>query len=161
MTQAPSSPTQAPNAGLEGVVAAKSSICFIDGEAGRLVYRGYEIGDLVEHASFEETAYLLWTGRRPNRDALARLRRDLGQSVAMPDYAMTVLRALPHETPPIDAMRTVISGLGATDPDLRSNEPDADHRKAVRITSQLPTDADLRSNEPDADHRKAVRITSQ
>ena len=139
MTQAPSSPTQAPNAGLEGVVAAKSSICFIDGEAGRLVYRGYEIGDLVEHASFEETAYLLWNGKLPNRDELAQLRRELGQSVAMPDYAMTVLRALPHETPPIDAMRTVISGLGATDPDLRSNEPDADHRKAVRITSQLPT----------------------
>src|SRR5215210_18508 len=54
-------------AGLEGVVAAKSAICFIDGTAGRLVYRGYEIGDLVEHTTFEEVAFLLWDERLPNR----------------------------------------------------------------------------------------------
>src|SRR3954454_16828064 len=54
-------------AGLEGVVATKSEICFIDGNAGRLVYRGYEIADLVEHATFEETAYLLWNDKLPNR----------------------------------------------------------------------------------------------
>ena len=54
-------------AGLEGVVAAPSEICFIDGVAGRLVYRGYEIADLVENTTFEETAFLLWENKLPNR----------------------------------------------------------------------------------------------
>ena len=71
MTQIAPKPPGNPGAGLEGVVAAKSSICFIDGSAGRLVYRGYDIGDLVEHATFEETAALLWDGDLPNADALA------------------------------------------------------------------------------------------
>src|SRR5205823_12429298 len=101
MTQAPSSPVpsssapaKAPGAGLEGVVAAKSAICFIDGNAGRLVYRGYEIGDLVENVSFEETAYLLWEGKLPNRQQLDNLRKQLGQSAPLPDFAMKMLRAI-------------------------------------------------------------------
>ena len=69
MSQAVSTPAKS-NAGLEGVVAAPSEICFIDGVAGRLVYRGYEIADLVEHTSFEETAYLLWESNLPNRGEL-------------------------------------------------------------------------------------------
>jgi citrate synthase len=65
-----------PAGGLEGVVAAQSAICFIDGTAGRLVYRGYEIQDLVENASFEEVAYLLWHNKLPNKTELAALKKD-------------------------------------------------------------------------------------
>ena len=77
MTQTLSTPPpQSPaSAGLEGVVAAKSDICFINGIAGRLVYRGYEIGDLVENTTFEEVAYLLWEGKLPNRAELADLKQ--------------------------------------------------------------------------------------
>jgi citrate synthase len=125
--------------GLEGVVAVQSSICFIDGDAGRLVYRGYDIGDLVEHATFEETAALLWDGELPNRKQLSVLRSDLGNSATLPQYVLGLLEALPRQTQPIDALRTAISALGATDPDLESNDREADRRKAIRITAQLPT----------------------
>src|SRR5207247_6888326 len=119
--------------GLQGVVAAQSEICFIDGNAGRLVYRGYEIADLVEHATFEETAYLLWNGKLPNRAELTELKRQLGASATLPAHVMTILRALPAETQPMDALRAAASALGATDPDLEDNSPEANHRKAVRL----------------------------
>src|SRR5687768_2699726 len=127
------------SAGLEGVVAAKSEICFIDGQAGRLVYRGYEIGDLVEGASFEETAHLLWDGELPTRAELEQLKKDLASSAKLPSHVIALLKSLPAETQPMDALRTAASALGATDPDLRSNEPDANRRKAIRLTAQFPT----------------------
>jgi citrate synthase len=129
----------APGAGLEGVVAAKSEICFIDGLAGRLVYRGYEIGDLVENASFEEVAHLLWDGKLPNQAELAKLKRDIASNMALPAHVSKILEALPASTQPMDALRTACSAAGATDPDLKSNEPDANRRKAVRLTAQFPT----------------------
>src|SRR5829696_8944558 len=86
------------NAGLEGVVAAKSEICFIDGVAGRLVYRGYEIGDLVENATFEEVAYLLWEDKLPNRAALAELKRQIGANMALPAHVAKLLETLPAQT---------------------------------------------------------------
>src|SRR5688500_13437684 len=149
MTQAVSSASSAvpaagagapkPGAGLEGVVAAKSEICFIDGNAGRLIYRGYDIGDLVENATFEEVAFLLWDGKLPNKLELAQLRKDQGASATLPPHVVEILRALPRETQPMDALRTACSAAGATDPDLTSNEPDANRRKAVRLTAQFPT----------------------
>jgi citrate synthase len=126
-------------AGLEGVVAVPSTICFIDGIEGRLVYRGYEIGDLVEHATFEEVAFLLWDGELPNKSQLATLRRELGKSTSVPPHVLTLLNSLPRQTQPMDALRTAVSALGATDPDLENNDMDADRRKAVRLTAQLPT----------------------
>jgi citrate synthase len=141
MTQVANARTAAakPSAGLEGVVAAKSSICFIDGAAGRLVYRGYEIGDLVEHASFEEVAHLLWDEKLPNKSELADLKKQIAQNVALPAHVSKLLETLPAQMQPMDALRTAVSALGATDPDLKSNEPDANRRKAVRLTAQLPT----------------------
>src|SRR5437016_893836 len=97
--------------GLEGIVAAKSDICFIDGVNGRLVYRGYEIGDLVENATFEETAYLLWEGALPNRAQLDKLKADLASSMALPAHALGILKALPRDTQPMDALRTAASAL--------------------------------------------------
>src|SRR3954469_9054715 len=73
-------------AGLQGVVAAPSGICFIDGNAGRLVYRGYEITDLVGQVSFEETAYLLWDEKLPNVKELAAVKQELAASVALPAH---------------------------------------------------------------------------
>lgn len=144
MTQAQSSSTDAApknpsSAGLEGVVAAKSEICFIDGIAGRLVYRGYEIGDLVEHASFEEVAYLLWDGKLPNKSELADLKKDIAAGMALPEHVSTLVAALPPKMQPMDALRTAASALAAVDADLTSNEPDANRRKAIRLTAQFPT----------------------
>lgn len=139
MSSVAAKPPKSPGAGLEGVVAAKSTICFIDGIAGRLVYRGYEIGDLVEHTTFEEVAHLLWDDKLPNRQELKALRKDLGASAALPAHVLSILSALPNSTQPMDALRTAISALGATDPDLTSNDAAAERRKAVRLTAQLPT----------------------
>jgi citrate synthase len=142
-TTASSAPAKSPDgksgAGLEGVVAAKSSICFIDGVAGRLVYRGYEIGDLVENSSFEEVAYLLWDERLPRRAELSELRQQLGASAALPPHVMSILRALPPETQPMDALRTACSALAATDTEVDENTPQVNRRKAVRLTAQFPT----------------------
>src|SRR5437762_1515130 len=92
--------------GLEGVVAARSEICFIDGDAGRLVYRGYDIEDLVENVTFEETAYLLWEGELPTRQELSQVRQQLASSMALPAHAMAILKSLPAQTQPMDALRT-------------------------------------------------------
>jgi citrate synthase len=138
MTQAVSSPAKNPG-GLEGVVAAPSEICFIDGSAGKLIYRGYDIGDLVENLSFEETAYLLWSNKLPNRSELSRLKSDLGANATLPGHTLAILRALPASTEPMDALRTAVSSLSSTDPDLNSNDPAANLRKAIRLTAQFPT----------------------
>ncbi|HSZ58937.1 MAG TPA: citrate/2-methylcitrate synthase [Tepidisphaeraceae bacterium] len=139
MSEAASTVAKKAKGGLEGIVAVQSSICFIDGDAGRLVYRGYDIGELVEHVTFEETAALLWDGELPNRGQLGKLRADLGRSAALPSYVLDLLKELPRQTQPIDALRTAVSALGASDPDLEHNDSQADRRKAIRITAQLPT----------------------
>ena len=128
-----------PSGGLEGVVAAKSEICFIDGNAGKLVYRGYDIADLVENATFEEVAFLLWDGKLPNKAELATLKKQLSESSALPEHVINLLRALPRQTQPMDALRTAASALGSGDPDLESNDPAANRRKAVRLMAQFPT----------------------
>jgi citrate synthase len=124
--------------GLEGVVAAKSDICFIDGVKGKLVYRGYDIADLVESVSFEETAYLLWEGKLPNTAELSNLKRAISGSSTLPAHVHAILAALPRETQPMDALRTSASALAAGDPDIASNDPQANLRKAIRLTAQFP-----------------------
>ena len=136
---APLAPVKAPAAGLEGVVASQSSICFIDGVAGRLVYRGYEIGDLVENTTFEEVAFLLWDGRLPNRAELAQLKQDLADNMEIPGNVRAILEATPHHTHPMDVLRTAVSVLAHHDPDLTSNDAAANRRKAIRLTAKLPT----------------------
>ncbi|MGH7215260.1 MAG: citrate synthase, partial [Tepidisphaeraceae bacterium] len=136
---ASASPAAKSPAGLQGVVAAPSSICFIDGVAGRLVYRGYEIGDLVENASFEEVAFLLWDEKLPTRAGLATFGQQLSANMALPRHVESILRSLPPTTLPMDALRTAASALGATDPDVAGNSPEANRRKAIRLTAQFPT----------------------
>jgi citrate synthase len=92
--------------GLEGVIAGETSLSFVDGANGRLLYRGYRIGDLVAHGSYPAVANLLWTG---DWDAGAHL-----PTAPIPDAVMTVLRALPSSAKPMDALRTAVSAWGAT-----------------------------------------------
>ncbi len=135
----PASAAPASPGGLQGVVATSSELCMIDGEAGRLVHRGYEIGDLVENATFEEVAYLLWEGKLPNSTELATLKNQLAAAMPIPRHDMAILEALPPKTQPMDALRTATSSLCAIDPDEDSNDSDANRRKAVRLTAQFPT----------------------
>jgi citrate synthase len=128
-------------AGLEGVVAAPSDICFIDGVAGRLVYRGYDIGDLVENLhpyAFEQVCCLLWDGKLPTADRLQALRHDLTAASELPPHVLTVLSALPKHTEPMDALRTAASALSSADPDLKSTEPAPNRRMSIKLTARFP-----------------------
>jgi citrate synthase len=91
--------------GLEGVIAGETSLSKVDGANGRLIYRGYRIGDLVERGTYPAIANLLWTGDWDPKHRLA--------TGPIPDEVMTVLRTLPASTKPMDALRTAVSAWGA------------------------------------------------
>lgn len=124
--------------GLAGVVAGDSAICLVDGERGRLVYRGYDAADLAEHATFEEVAYLLWYGELPTRGALDALGSGLLRAGSIPGPALDLLREIPAGAQPMAALRTMVSVLGHFDPEAGDGSPDANLRKAVRLTAQVP-----------------------
>ena len=92
--------------GLEGVIAGETALSKVDGANGRLMYRGYRIGDLVEHGTYPAVANLLWTGDWVPSHRLA--------TAPVPDAVMTTLRALPRTAKPMDALRTAVSAWGAT-----------------------------------------------
>jgi citrate synthase len=124
--------------GLEDVIAARSAICRVDGEAGRLYYRGYEVADLVRTASFEDTTHLLWFGELPSVAERSAFAARLAEARPLPASVLDLLRRLPRDCHPLDALRTAVSLAAATDPDVRSNEPDANLRKARRLMSLVP-----------------------
>src|ERR1700690_1112562 len=105
-----SSTTVPTQSGLEGVVAGESEICYIDGYAGILSYRGYNIHTLAEHASFEEVIWLLWKGTLPKQDELDRLKADLFAHSAIPPEVADFLKANPKGSP-MDVLRTAVSML--------------------------------------------------
>jgi citrate synthase len=127
------------SAGLEDVVAAPSSICFIDGDRGILAYRGYNIHDLATHGTFEEVIYLLWRGRLPKRGELEELKAELAAQRAVPPEAIALMKMFPRAAVPMDALRTAVSALGFYDPDQGDNSLEANWRKAARLTAQLAT----------------------
>ena len=125
--------------GLEGVVALESSLSFIDGQKGELVYRGYDIHDLAEGASFEEVVYLLANGSLPTEDELAGLRQELRSERTLPDPVLDLLRNAPDDAHPMAVLRTAVSALGLYDDEADVMEEAANRRKAVRILAQIPT----------------------
>ncbi|HEX9286230.1 MAG TPA: citrate synthase [Thermoanaerobaculia bacterium] len=141
--------------GLEDVVAADSTICYIDGNRGILSYRGIDIHDLAENSTFEEVCFLLWEGRLPRREELDALRRSIGAERALPPEMLQLLASIvPHLTP-MDALRTTVSALAETDPDVRDMSREANRRKAIRLTGQLAAivaaDHRLRNGQPVVD----------
>src|SRR5436309_9961325 len=128
--------TAKPKAGLEDTVATSSSICFLDGERGVLAYCGYDIHDLARHASFEEVCYLLWHRRLPTRAELGDLQSQLSAGRALPEGVLRLMRSLPAGNS-MDLLRTLTSVLGHYDSDADDNSPQANYRKAVRLTAQI------------------------
>jgi citrate synthase len=125
--------------GLENVVAADSSICYIDGERGILSYRGIDIHELADHSTFEEVCFLLWEGRLPRREELDGLRRSIGAERALPRPMLELLSSLVPHLIPMDAVRTMVSALAETDPDVTDMSLPGNRRKAVRLTGQIAT----------------------
>jgi citrate synthase len=125
--------------GLRNVAAAESAISTIDGAKGLLSYRGIDIHALAEHSSFEETTFLLHSGRLPQRAELQSFREELARERALPEGVLPVVRAHPRDTHPMTALRTVVSALGAFDPDGEDGGGEARLRKARRLTAQMAT----------------------
>jgi citrate synthase len=125
-------------AGLEGVVAGESEICYIDGYAGVLSYRGYNIHTLAEHATFEEVIWLLWKGSLPKRDELGQLKRDLRANAAIPAPVQQFLENNLNAAP-MDVLRTAVSMLSLYDPLAKDMSPEANQMKATKLMAQTST----------------------
>jgi len=127
------------NRGLEDVIAAESSICKVDGEKGRLIYRGYDIDDLAEHSTYEEVVYLLWFGRLPVKEELDTLHKELGANRKLPVEVVEAMKKWPKDSNTMEVLRTATSMLSFYDADNEANDRAANIRKATRLTAQLPT----------------------
>ena len=124
--------------GLEGVVAANSGICWIDGDAGVLAYRGIDIHELAVHSNFEETTYLLWNGILPNQLELREFHAQLANSRILDQRIVDLLRMFPASATPMEVLRTAVSALSFYDADERDNSHEANVRKSFKLTSQIP-----------------------
>src|SRR5713226_2424830 len=125
-------------AGLEGVIAGESEICYIDGYQGILSYRGYNIHTLAEHAVFEEVIFLLWNGWLPKQAELDQLKHDLVAAREIPATVKEFLAANPKANT-MDVVRTAVSMLALSDPEAQDMTPEANKRKAVRLMAQTAT----------------------
>lgn len=125
--------------GLEDIVAAHSHICDLDGKLGKLTYFGVDIHDLATHASFEETAYLLWHGTLPTRSQLDEVTAQLQEARTLPEPVREFMRLLPRSSTPMDVLRTLISALAMFDPTPDDKSPAANRQRAIRLTAVMPT----------------------
>jgi citrate synthase len=125
--------------GLEGIVAARTSISDVNGRTGKLLYRGFDIAELADRSNFEETCFLLYTGRLPTRAELDQLRETLGRERALPPRVLQLLRGLDPAANPMDLLRTGVSALAHDDPDVEDMSPEANIRKAHRLVGQTAT----------------------
>ncbi len=123
--------------GLEGIVAANSGICWIDGDAGVLAYRGIDIHDLAEHSTFEETTYLLWHGTLPTMAELEAFSKQLAAARQLPPQILDLLRSFPKTATPMEVLRTAVSALSFYDADEKAVDHDSNVRKAFDLTAQI------------------------
>lgn len=128
--------------GLEGVIGGQTSVCSI--EQDKLIYRGYEIHDLADHATFEEVAFLLLEGHKPSKDELTRFKAEIVAERAIHPAVVAFLESsggwlASGRAVPMDVLRTAVSILGHTDPDCQDNSPAANLRKSKRLLAKIPT----------------------
>jgi citrate synthase len=126
-------PVKAKKGGLEGIVAATTALSKVEGTAGRLIYRGYNIHDLATTTSFEEVAYLLWYGHLPNIAELTDLKSQLATQRTLPQSVLEVLHSIPPTAEPMDALRTAASAWGAT---TIKGKPTVE--QAIALTARFP-----------------------
>jgi citrate synthase len=123
--------------GLKGVYFDRSKVCYIDGRAGELRYRGYSIHDLAQQSTFEETCFLLLKGELPTKTQLEVFTSELVSSRTLPEEILQIIRTVGNAHP-MDVLRTAVSALAAFDPDTADKSPAATLRKGIRLTAQVP-----------------------
>jgi citrate synthase len=123
--------------GLEGIVAANSGICWIDGDAGVLAYRGIDIHELAEKSNFEETTYLLWHGKLPNASELEAFKKKLSDARQVHPEILKLLQTFPKTATPMEVLRTAVSALSFYDKDEKAVDHDSNVRKSFDLTAQI------------------------
>ena len=125
--------------GLDNVYVKESKICYIDGEASKLFYRGYGIEELADHSTFEETTYLLIYGRLPTESQLEQFRRQLESYRTLEPKFFDLIRKLPLKGDPMDVLRTAVSAMGVYDPKPMTDDITARIDKGLMILAKVPT----------------------
>lgn len=125
--------------GLEGIIAAKTAISYIDGQNGRLFYQGIEINELAEHSTFEETIYLLWHGTLPNRQQLTELEDQLKAQRGIPDELVQIMQKLPKTATTMSVVRTAASALAGFVGDADNTSHDTLVKHAICLTASFPS----------------------
>ncbi|WP_026692968.1 citrate synthase/methylcitrate synthase [Peribacillus kribbensis] len=120
--------------GLKGIAAAETSISYIDGEKGKLVYRGYDAKYLALNKSFEEVSFILWHGRFPDASELSELKQKMKEYRKIPSYVQRILEDLPSNMNLMEALRTAVSALGTDEFGWNGTV-----EQAVQLTSILPS----------------------
>jgi citrate synthase len=127
------------NIGLRGVKVADTRISDVNGEKGTLIYRGYNIVDLVRSSTFEEVSFLLLNDRLPTREELVSFQKELTSEREVPDTVLDLMRMLPRSTHPMDMLQASIPILASYDPQLHDETKEANFKKALRLIAKLPT----------------------
>ncbi len=125
--------------GLDGVVIDESKLSLVNGTDGKLIYSGYKIEDLAEHALYEEVVYLLWNGHLPNATELEAVRAEIAAGAEVPAPVLAMAQMLPKDAEPMAVLRTLTSALAHYDDESEDSSPAANRRKAARLTGQVMT----------------------
>lgn len=125
--------------GLDGVIIDESRLSLVNGTEGKLIYSGYKIEDLAEHALYEEVVFLLWEGRLPNKAELEALRAEIAAAAAVPAPVIEILQKLPADSDPMAILRSAVSMLAHYDVDSEDLSKESNRRKAVRLNGQVLT----------------------
>jgi len=126
------------NTGLRGVTVADTKISFIDGEKGVLIYRGYRIEDLAEHATFMEVAFLLLNGALPGKNELKTFEKQVMEARQLPGYVFDTFKQWPAGSRPMDVLQAAVPLLAMGDPDVNEDTREANFRMAVRLIARMP-----------------------
>ena len=126
-------------AGLEGVVVGEQDICFIDGDTGDLVYRGYHIDELAPNATFEEVAYLLWYEKLPSKKELEIFNEQLAERRALNPDHLRLIQSIPRNARAMSVCRTGVSQIGLYDPEKLTFDKETSLLKSADILAKMPT----------------------
>ena len=127
------------NIGLRNIEVADTKICSIDGENGKLIYRGYDIFDLVNHSTFEETSYLLLFGDLPDKDSLKIFSEQLSSARVLPQSVINHMKNRPKSARPMDIIQSTISDLPDYDPEMNSDVKEANIKRAINLIAKITT----------------------
>ncbi len=139
MAEKVTSPAPAAGKGLQNVVVGQSKLSLVNGTEGKLIYAGYKIEDLAEHATFEEVVYLLWHLQLPTKSQLEELRKAIHAEMELSPEIIALLKTFPHKATPMAVLRTVVSALALWDPKADDNSVEENRRKALVLTAKTPS----------------------